>query len=281
MTVILIILYTGSIVDRKIPCYLIKSVSASVSNYCNIRANDLASEFQSRISLHELIFVYHGLFKNSRNADHSLEKVLKICYTMRLHPEDVSALKKIINWKLETMDKLVAVLEKFQDYQTLNASGRGSKLRLRRREAKSMTKAMFRQLGRCKEEYFNEYQENVMSNQISLQTLLDRNEQELNLTKLERNAALVAGVENTEELKLRYPDKFDSDILVNFVGAEISGKKANKQGDRLQKYIKSVKNGTSFDDPIQLKVCENIFDITSVRLRSSVCFTFGGVRRKL
>ena len=189
--------------------------------------------------------------------------VLKICHTRCVPPEDISAINKIAKWEETSLDKLAILLEKFQKYQTLDAASKGARLKIRRREAKSMTKAMFRQLGRCTEQYFVENFEKVISNTISLQNLLTGNEKILLLLKTERNAALAAGVDDHEQLKEKYPLKFDQGVLENFLGAEVYGKKANKQGDRLNSYIKSVKTGTTFEDPVKLNICENILDITS------------------
>ena len=118
----------------------------------------------------------------------------------------------------------------FQNYQTLDAS-KSDKLKIRRRETKSLSKMLFRQLGRCKEDYFVENCETVLSKTISLQTLLKNSEEMLKLKKTEYNAVLAAGGDNIEELKTKYPGKFDQGVLENFLGAEVFGKKANKQGD--------------------------------------------------
>ena len=251
------------LVGKKIPCYLIKTATASLANYCNIRSNDLSADFKSKASIHELIFVYIGLLKSSKDPDQSLEVIIKICYTRHVPQEDISAIQKISRWKESSLEKLAVVLEKFQKYSTLDASSKRDRAKIRRRETKSMTKTMFRQLGRCEEEYFEENYDKVISNTISLQTLVNQSEKVLLLQKTERNAVLAAGVDNPEELKAKYPSRFDKEVIENFVGAEVYGKKANKQGDLLKSYVKSVKSGTNFDSPVKLNLCENILEISS------------------
>ena len=122
---------------------------------------------------------------------------------------------------------------------------------------------LFRELGRCKEDYFQENCQAVLSKTVSLQTLLKNSEDMLKLQKTEQNAVLAAGGNSIQELKDKYPGKFDQGVLENFVGAEVYGKKANLQGDLLKSYAKAIKSGTSFEAPIKLEMCENILEITA------------------
>ena len=249
------------LVNKRVPCYLVKTATASVANYCNIRANDLSVGW-SKVCIHELIFVYFGLLKYSKDPEQSREAVTKICYSRHVPQEDISAILKIADWNLSALEKLALVLEKFQQYQTLDKQ-KGDKTRYRRRQNKAMTKNMFRALGRVKDDFFEENYDLIMSNTVSLQHVVNESEKNLLLAKTEQNTVLAAGVESVQELNSKFPNMFDNKKVEDFMGAIPYGKKSNKQGDRLKDYVKSVQTGTKFDDPVKLSVCENVVEVTS------------------
>ena len=245
------------LVNKGVPCYLVKTATASVANYCNIRSNDLSVGW-SKVCIHELIFVYIGLLKYSKDPEQSREAVTKICYSRHVPYEDIAAILKISQWKNSALEKLAMVLDKFQQYQTLDKQ-KGDKIRFRRRQNKSMTKNMFRALGRVNDDFFEENYNLIISNTISLQHVVDESEKNLLYAKTEHNTVIAVGVDNVGELNNKYPNMFDTEKVKDFMGAIPYGKKSNKQGDRLMDYIKSVKTGTKFDDPVKLSVCENVF----------------------
>merc|ERR1719318_2271608 len=96
-----------------------------------------------------------------------------------------------------------------------------------------------------------------------MKSLVDQNEKLLDLQKTERNAVLAAGVDSAEELRTKYPERFEPNTLRNYLGAEVYGKKANKQGESLRSYVKSVKSGNEYQCPVKLDRCDNILEIGS------------------
>ena len=250
-------------VDKKVACFVIKKATAVVTNYCNLRSNDLAAEYQSNPRIYQIIFVYLGLLKCSKDPYQSQNDITKICHSRRVHQDDIAAIQKICQWSESGLNKLSAVLEKYQNYTTSDVAAKGDRTALRRRESKKMTQSMFRALGRVGEDMFEENYEKVLSNDMSLKSLVDQNESHLLLQKTERNAVLAAGVGSAEELRTKYPQRFEPNTLRNYLGAEVYGKKANMQGDNLRSYVKSVKSGTEYQCPVKLDSCENILEIGS------------------
>ena len=248
--------------DKKVACYVIKKATAVVSNYCNMRSNDLASEYPSNPHIYQMVFVYIGLLKCSKDDHQSQEAIMKLCHSRRVPQDDISAIMRICQWGADALDKLSVVLEKYQNYATSDPKERGEKASIRKRQAKKMSKTLFRSLSKVPEDVFVESHGKVINNAMSFNELVNVNEGNVLLRKTERNAVLAAGVDTAEELKKRFP-KFDKELLQNFLGAEVYGKKANKQGELLKNYIKSLKDGKEYEVPLIINECDKIWEIGS------------------
>jgi len=185
---------------------------------------------------------------------------MKLCHSRKVSQDDISAITRICQWGGNALTKLSAVLEKYQNYGTSDPKEKGEKIAIRRRQAKKMNKSIFKSFSRVPEEVFLENCDKVLTNTMSFNELVSLNESNLILKKTERNAVLAAGVDNAEELIKRYP-KFDHEALKNFLGAEVFGKKANKQGEILRNYLKALKSGSEFKFPIQVNECEKVWEI--------------------
>ena len=210
--------------NKKIPCYVCKATSAATTNFANIRANDSSCKFKNTTPIEELIFVYHGLVKVSENPEEAKDVVKRICYTRQAHAEDVGALMKILDWPAEILQQVMAVLESFRRFQTLDASSYGSKSRLKNKAHKSLTQTQFRLLGKCQPRSFVEMHLKVLQNDLSLKDLLLESKHQNDLEKTCQTVAKVAGHSNIQFLKEKYPDKFTPEKLEKYVGADMSHK---------------------------------------------------------
>ena len=260
--------------NRKIACFVCKTDSAAGANFANIRNNDISSKFKSTASNEDLVFIFSGLAKTSLNQTEAVDTVRRICYSRKTSPENVLSLMKIIDWPREVLEKLTTVLECFKKFQTLDATGYGVKARLKKRETKCLTKAQFRQLGRCKPQYFLDHFEKVIKNKISFKQLLSQSQHSLELEKAALTFAQAAGHEDFEVLKKKYPDRFDEKTLEKFVGAEVGGKKKNVQGVLLKNYLKKVKEGGEVKEPVILNEVESLFDINRPKLDGNDVIVF-------
>ena len=255
--------------DRTILCYILKVNAPSLTNYINIKCNDLASNFQSRASNEALFFVYKGLLESTKDPKESMEIIEKICYSRHLGANELTVYRKVAEWPVSVLGQLISVLDMFQTYQTRDATARGVRAKLKRREANNLTTAMFRQLGSCSAEFFKDNYERVLSNEMSLKELLVESDH-ANRTAIDEKKVVscAGGVDDIDSLKLKFPDKFNPEVIKQFSGAEISGRKRNVQGQRLKNYMKSVEHGVSFKDPIHIETYQHLTDITSAKLES-------------
>jgi hypothetical protein len=126
-----------------------------------------------------------------------------------------------------------------------------------------MTTAMFKQLGSCSANFFADNQGRVVANVISLKELIEESEESNRAAKDEQRVVLCpTGVTDVESLKDKFPEKFDPEIIREFSGAEVSGRKKNVQGQRLQKYVKCVQLGVSFQDPVKIETYKHFSDVS-------------------
>ena len=254
--------------NRKIPCYVCKADTAAGANYANIRSNDISSKFKSKASNEDLVFIYSGLMKTSQNRSEALDTIKRICHSRQTAPEDISSLIKITEWPEDKLEKMIMTLESFQKFLTLDATGYGAKAKLKKREAKTLTKAQFRQLGRCKPDFFDANYERVTRNEISMKDLLIESEKSIALDKTVCTISQAAGNEDFKALKEKYPNRFDDDSIQKFVGAEVFGRKKNEQGLLLKNYVKRVKEGRDLKESIKLEEINSVFDVNGTKLES-------------
>ena len=255
--------------DRTIQCFVLKVNAPSLSNYFNVRSNDLSTAHQSATTNEELFYVYRGLLESTKDPHESLEIVLKICHSRHMGTNEIAVYNKIVYWPIQVLDQLISVLKLFQGYQTKDANAKGDQARLRRRQPKILTKSMFTQLGNCSAALFSELHNQIISNDLSLKELLQKSEQANLLVKTEKKVASCAGVKDFEALQAKFPEKFNKDIVKSFSGAEIMGRKRNRQGQRLKVYVKSVQLGKPHEEPVKFETYDNWSELSSDKLK---CF---------
>ena len=247
--------------DRKVPCFICKASSAVGANYANIRSNDISVKHKSTASNEDLIFIFSGLCKTNANKEESRDTVKRICNSRKTAVEDISALMRILDWPDQTLEKLTEVLECFQKYQTLDAGGK-----VKKGQVKCLKKTEFRQLGKCKPEFFLENSEKVVRNEMSLIDLVIKSEDSSKLEKTACSVSAAAGNEDFASLREKYPTRFDENSIRSYVGAEVYGKNKNDQGDRLKEYVKRVTAGLEVKEPVRLEEIKNISEIDHAKL---------------
>ena len=252
--------------DRSILCYIIRVSAPSLTNYLNIKSNDIAFEFQTKASNESLFFVYKGLVVGNSDPAESLAVIEKIGHSRRSSPSDLTVYRKVTQWPPAALDSLLSVLEKFMVFQTKDAKARGVKTKIKHREANTLTSAMFKQLGCCSPQFFQERSQAVLENKMSLRELLESSEKFQKVTKCEEKILLCAGnVQNIDTLKDQYPDKFTPEVIEQYTGSEIMGKKRNPLGLKLRSYVKSVLSGNTFEDSVKIEAYEHCSDLGAKR----------------
>ena len=253
--------------NGKMPCFICRTVSAAVTNHANIRSNDLSNKFKHVVGNEELLFVYSGLAKATKDPNEAANVVKKICHSRRTAPEIIAALQKMILWPDQVLAKLLTVLEKFRTFQTLDcAGGYGTKTKMRKRQPITMNKSELCQLGNCKPEFFAKNSEKVLANEKSLRTVLKESEEQNVQDRTMNSISLVAGHEDIKSLKERYPEKFDENVLRRYRGAEVYGRKKNEQGMMLANYVRSVKENKTIKNPVQVVAIESVKDVDAEKL---------------
>ena len=81
--------------QRKVTCYILKSNSALVLNYCNLRQKDLESYFTRKPSIQSLLTVHQGLRKEV-GSEESFSAVVRYANTLGFQAKDKEALKKLL-----------------------------------------------------------------------------------------------------------------------------------------------------------------------------------------
>ena len=74
-----------------------------------------------------------------------MEVVEKIAQSSRVGPNELAVYRKVIARPISEFDALIFVLNKFQAYHTKDASAKGVKIKIKRREPNAMTAVMFKQ----------------------------------------------------------------------------------------------------------------------------------------
>lgn len=253
-------------VNGKVQCYLMKISAASSSNYYTIRANDLSFNYQSCTTYEELFYVYRGLLQSMKEPEQCLKTIHNICYSRLMKPDVIAVYNKIAKWPISSLDNLIETLKKFQVYQTKDANEKGDQTKIKRRQAKALTKTLFIQLGNCCYPLFDQLFEKVLNNELSLKELLEKSETYNKKADVESKAVYCAGVPDFQTLKTAYPGKFSSEILEKFAGAEVIGRKRNAQGNRLENYVKSLKFGKAYEDVVKLESFAHWSDVTVQRI---------------
>ena len=255
--------------DRSITCFILKVNAASLTNYVNIKCNDISTKFQSSASNEALIFVHRGLLDKGKDPAEALEIIEKIASSRRLGRNELAVYRKLTDWPLPVLDKLIQVLDKFQSYQTADANQTKARQTLKKRIPNSMAITTFRLLGGCTAEFFMENHGKVLNNLISLKDLLEESDKKNKISKDELKFVACAGdVKDMASLQAKYPGRFTPEVIQQYSGAEVFGRKRNLQGQRLKSYVKKVKEGVSFEDPIKVKEFKHFSDVSAPELES-------------
>ena len=245
--------------DRKIECFALTSTGdPAIDNYCNLRSNDQCSQFQSKSSLHELIYVFSFLNKSYKDGVKALTAMERMSKLRKIGADELTSLRKISNWPEVTLGHLIDVLKKFERYQTTDATGRGNKMRLQKGEKMPLPKKMFKMLSKCSAELFEIHHERILNRELSLKEVLQNSEEILANQKIKATFAKEAEVASFEVLQKKYPGKINENVTKSFVGA-VTGKNRNIAGMLLERFVSGL-NDENLKETIQTEELETVFD---------------------
>ena len=261
--------------DDSVPCFVCKTSSPILINYANIRSNDHKSKFVDTASLEDLILMFCGLLDKGIESDLCKIIVIRICHTRRVVAEDITALGKILDWPVEAVKILGDIVRKFQKYLTSDAEDSSAITSFKKGELNKMSKKQFRELSRCKSEFFIRNYSHVMDNTKSLKLFLLESEEFNKMEKIKSTISILAGNVAFSELESKHPEKLELKNLKSFAGAEVYGKKENYQGKRLKEFVRKLDDISSDKDALNFKDMENYsdIDISSVAANDIIIWT--------
>ena len=249
--------------DRDLVCHIVEVKGASDIAFGNLRGNELASKYQRKPFVHELLFVMDSFYQTYKNKDKALELVLRFAKVLSVHPDEITALKRMGHWKSDCFQTLISVLKKFEVYQTSDCKenlDRNNK-RLMEGQKLKVTISMFKSISKCDPEYFKENSQKVLDKKISLQNLLENVGKDLGRKKAMKIVTTLTNYQSPEQLELRYPGKFTEELFDRYKGAAI-GKSANVKGNLLRNYCKSVLNEKENREPVKVVCIGSLAEIS-------------------
>ena len=239
--------------DGVIPCYIINPLNPQVLCYENLKSNDLEATYAAKAQLEDLLFVHRNFLQLRMTQSESEETIVRYSKLLLFSADDISALKRLLNWNVSSFIALLAIIEKFRRYETTDAKRIGSKLRLERGQKMAIPKNMFHKLSKVDESYFVKHVTQVRENQCSLKDLIDNYGVTEDHKKTLQTVCKIAKTDNIDSLRLQYPGKFDDTIIQSFSGAIVEGPKQNPIGRALNNYMASVLNSVSDKPSIELQ----------------------------
>ena len=243
---------------RMVPCYVMKMSSSGLIHYGNMRSNDITYQFSRKTSPQDLIRIFHSL-SEKEGAERAGKIIERMASLARIGPNEYTSLRKLTSWKSEGLKVLLEVLTMYESYESMDKKPKGFQKMLFEGKKMTMPNELFRQLGRMSEIFFLSSYKKILNSESSLKSCLDDFEIERKLQNVTAVLSILAEHVSYEDLKLRYPGKFDFQQLKDYFGAEIKkdGKK-NKDAERLERYYEYVVSGEGNEE-------YKVVEISSIR----------------
>ena len=136
-------------------CFVLRSNSAGLIHYGNLRSNEIQNQFTRKTKPQDLLRIYQSLCEKS-SPENSKKVVERMCKLSRIGPNENVALRKIITWSPGAVKALMEVITRFERYETMdvNTNGKGYQKQLALGEKMTITNELFKQLGKVDEDFF-------------------------------------------------------------------------------------------------------------------------------
>ena len=241
---------------REIPCYILKTKCPITQNYGWTRSNDLQSTCGEKPKIYELLYISESLTRDGVSEVEMKVVSEKYAKTLMCSKAEITALRKILAWKASEREIVVQVLKKYQSYCTLDATSTNNRTRLAAGLKMLLTSTLFCQLAKVEGKVFAEHSKLVLDSKISLSDLVEKLSK---VSELDNNKAIVsqsANFKSIDDLKQKYPGKFDDQILEKYSGASVSSR--NLPGIMLQKLVKNVLSESIQDGSVGTEIVDSI-----------------------
>ena len=186
-----------------------------------------------------------------------LERYAKL---LLIGKDDLTSLKKMIQWPKQSFKQLTEVLQRFEVYSTLDATGSGNAGRIAQGLKAKVTGTLLGQISKINPADFTHHCRSILNQEKSLCAVLKELKEKKKVDDVKEMACNEAQVKSFEVLQTTYPGKFRDSVINSYVGADC--KQTNKPGDMLAKYVNSVRTNVEYDPEVQFKTLANLEDLT-------------------
>ena len=261
--------------NREVIVYILRTNCAIQKNYGLLRGNELQASHVRAPQVHEILYVAEGL-KEYYSNDQVEEAIVRYCKVLSVHPDEVTALKKLTSWPSNEFDLLLKVLRRYESLQTSDIQS-SSNLHsyMKKGLTQPVVKSIFKQLGQVLPEFFLLHADKVLKKELSLKQLVEGFQKIRKRDKVAKVVVKEAGCLSLGVLAENYPGKFTNEILDRYLGAECEGKMKNKKGIELKEYVDSVLRG-DFIIPIRTGFVEvdSVFDVCHLDMSEASTIVF-------
>ena len=228
--------------EKLIICYIVRIDCAILANYGSLRGNDLQADSVRKPFLHELIYIMEGL-RDQYSLEKIVETVTRYGKLLEFGHDDLTAVKKLGSWPVESLSKLTDVLKRFERFQTLDAKD------LAKRHASVVMKGgtvpvpanLLTKLGKMDPSFFDLIGGQIISKKKSLhQAVKDFSTISTRADTLNTVLKQLPDHQSLHELNEVYPGKFSNEVLDSFSGSVNEEKVINRKGEALDEYCKRV-----------------------------------------
>ena len=238
--------------EGTVVCYVLNTNSSALIHYGSIRGNEIANKYTRRTYPQDLLHVFESLVIKE-NGVSALKVVERMSKLSRVGPDESTSIRKLCQWSKEGFKVLMAVIDKFEDYETCDLkSASGNVGSIARCEKQKMTHDTFNKLAKCEEKYFVTESPQVLTGSTSLKAVVEEYQTSVEVEKVFAVLSQISGFVSKDQLLKEYPRKFEKEILVKFIGAEIKNNRKNDQASLLYDYWEktSTKSMDEYDDPV-------------------------------
>ena len=226
---------------RKVLAYIINTNSPALVHFSNMRSNEILSQYASKMCPQNLLHVFASLEKKMDKDIGNKKVVERMAKHSRTGPAEITSVMKLCSWSTEGFRSLISVIEVYEVFETRDVTKKGRYgALLANGEKLRMSNSLFNSLAKCDEKFFQENAHQVISGDISLQSLIEENLLRNEIKKISGILSQISGYQSTEKLARKYPNKFEPKVLKAYIGAEIKDGKFNQKALELLHYYEKV-----------------------------------------
>ena len=195
--------------NRTVLCFVLRTNSAGLIHYGNLRASEIENQFGKKTRPQDLLRIYQSLCERSSPSDSmkSVERMSRLC---RIGPNESAALRKICNWSPDAFSALMKVLSQFERYETMDVKqdGQGYQNALALGEKMALTNVLFKMLAKVNDEDFLAEHEKILNSECSLKAFIEEDNTHKQVEKVSSVLSILADYKPIESIRQEQPGKF-------------------------------------------------------------------------